>query len=715
VSGKGVHIICAGELEGFKDDAIGLEVYCGSQYFICTGKRWEGTPAEVQPADPEVMAYLRELVKESKDRQDDEKRRARAAAVAAAPARAPAPPSRAGEDDFRRINDVALQALHQWVPVMLPKARSYMVGTQPGYRISSKELGRDLQEDLQFSPDGIMDFGEERGYSPIDAVIKWLPSCGTPKAALQWLAERLNVSLSTRRSRRETTPSGGAALDERPEPPPLGEEAPPEKKATRIPRPGPGKGKRIPKDQSALVDALTERFALVYGTESVWDRLDFALIKVSAMRLAFGRPAVNMWLARPSRVMVRTIDLVFEPGHDVPDPQINMWGGLELEPVPCTAEDVKPMLRLLRHLCSESIMVRRVTEDESEGDGTADDVDAVMHWILSWQALPLQKPGTKMQTACVFHGAQGTGKNLYWDVWRDMFGVYGITVGQVELEDKFNGWVSRKLAIVGDEVVSRQEMYHNKNRLKLVVTQHKRFPIRDIQQSTRWESNYANVVFLSNESTPLALEERDRRYMVVYTPLEADEGLYQSVRDFLANDGAAKWLHYLLQYTTDDFDAHTKPLMTKAKEDLIQASWRPPVRFGFEWLEGYLDLPVQVCSAEQLYRAFRRWCDQTGQRWPASQSEFTEQLGRWVRERVKRETDGRFEEPRLVYKQIALKDPSSKRKTVRCWLPRGTSPLPGVSEGAWAWESVDCFEAEVRKFCRSSRGGRDDDGGEGAP
>ena len=116
-------------------------------------------------------------------------------------------------------------------------------------------------------------------------------------------------------------------------------------------------------------------------------------------------------------------------------------------------------------------------------------------------------------------------------------GVYGITVSQTEIEDKFNGWVSRKLAIVGDEVVSRQEMYHNKNRLKLVVTQGTKFAIRGMMMETRWESNHANVVFLSNESMPLALEERDRRYMVVYTPLEADASLYQRVRAFLAAGG----------------------------------------------------------------------------------------------------------------------------------------------------------------------------------
>jgi len=286
----------------------------------------------------------------------------------------------------------------------------------------------------------------------------------------------------------------------------------------------------------------------------------------------------------------------------------------------------------------------------------------------------------------VFHGAQGTGKNLYWDIWRDLFGVYGITVGQTEIEDKFNGWISRKLAIIGDEVVSRQEMYHNKNRLKSVVTQEKKFPIRGMQQETRWESNHANVVFLSNEAQPLALEERDRRYLVIYTPLEADASLYQRVRDFRDADGLGKWLHYLQTYPLDGFDAHTKP----------------PERFINEWLAGFLDLPLCVCSAEQLYRAFRRWCDRQGERWPPSQAIFTTSVQRFVGERVKR-VSGAYEAPQLIYKQIALKNEvTSHRKTVRCWMPKGTGAPEGATEGVWANDSVNSFETYLNRFCRGN-------------
>ena len=428
---------------------------------------------------------------------------------------------------------------------------------------------------------------------------------------------------------------------------------------------------------------LMECFALIYGTKTAWDEETHRIVPIDALRLAMTSDSVKAWLNSPGRRMVMPEQLMFEPGQTLPEGCIQLFGGLETEPLAATGADVLPMLELLRHLCSNSA-------------DTAEGVGQVMHWILCWQALPLQALGTKMQTAVVMHGPQGTGKNLYWDVWRDLYGRYGITVGQTELEDKFNGWLSQKLAIIGDEVVSRQEMYHNKNRLKLIVTQEQKFPIREIQQSTRWESNHANVVFLSNESQPLALEERDRRYMVVYTPLADETGLYDRVKDFLANDGARKWLGFLQAYKLGEFHRHTKPLMTKAKTDLIQSGWRPAEQFAHEWMSGFLPLPLRVCSAEQLYRAFKRWCDVNGERHMPSQGMFTSGVQRWLSERAGLGADG----PEIDYRVVQLTE-ADGRRAVRCWLPRGTGPRNGEKLGDWAASSVATFEATLRAYMRS--------------
>jgi putative DNA primase/helicase len=298
---------------------------------------------------------------------------------------------------------------------------------------------------------------------------------------------------------------------------------------------------------------------------------------------------------------------------------------------------------------------------------------------------------------------------MFFDVIRKMYGKYGVMVGQNELEEKFNDWLSGKLLVIGNEVVTRQELFHNKNKLKWIITEDQ-IPIRAMQQSVRWESNHANVIFLSNESMPLVLEDGDRRHLVVYTPLSDETGLYKNVQAFLEADGAAKFMHFLLSYALGEFNEHTKPLMTQAKVDLQELSMKPSERFVSEWLSGFIPLPLQVCSGEQLYRAFETWARRSGLRWTDDSSRFTNQVKRWVNEHVERDADGQRMPPRMEYKVVQLKDAltDNGRRAMRCWLPRGTGPMSGVTYGEWASESVQAFELPLGRYLRVRSDGTQD-------
>ena len=225
-------------------------------------------------------------------------------------------------------------------------------------------------------------------------------------------------------------------------------------------------------------------------------------------------------------------------------------------------------------------------------------------------------------------------------------------------------------------------------------------PIRGMHQEVRWESNHANLVFLSNELQPVALEKDDRRHLVVYTPAAEDPQLYLRVAQFLKDDGGGKFLYYLLQLDLGDFNEFTKPLMTAAKEALIDLGLKPAERFCNEWLQGYLDLPLHPCSNVQLYTVFRRWCEMNGERYPPPQAQFTKTIERHVLEQVDRDEEGQRLPPALIYKQISLKHATGWRKTVRCWVPRGVGPFNGITEGEWAASCVDSFETKVAAFGR---------------
>jgi len=124
----------------------------------------------------------------------------RSAAEAAVPAEPVERTPREEDDFFGRVNESALQGLGLWVPRLIPSAREY----NEGYRVSSVDLGRDLEEDLSIVPDGIVDFGvadmgdERKGKrTPIDLVLEWAPQLFddpldapmTPYDAALWLCE----------------------------------------------------------------------------------------------------------------------------------------------------------------------------------------------------------------------------------------------------------------------------------------------------------------------------------------------------------------------------------------------------------------------------------------------------------------------------------------------------------------------------------------------
>lgn len=432
----------------------------------------------------------------------------------------------------------------------------------------------------------------------------------------------------------------------------------------------PSRRRRKPIDMGRFNDLL-KHFVLIYGTDTVYDLRERMIIKVNALRLAYGSDVVKLWLGNDSRRMILPEELVFDPGGTCSENCINLYGGLALEPV---EGDVGPFLELLEHLCSESAL-------------TDEKVAQVVGRVLDWLAYPLKHPGAKLMSAMVFHGPQGAGKNLLFEILVAIYGRYGIVVGQDQLEDKFNDWASQKLFVIGDEVVARLELYHQKNKLKAFITG-STIQINTKMLPLRTEANHVNVVFLSNEQQPLALEPDDRRYMVVYTPPRREEELYKRVGAFLEAGGVARVLWYLLHRDVGDFGPHTPPLMTRAKADLIELGLKPPERFAREWLRGFLALPLQPCSSEQLYRAFRHWSLTAGERYPPPQVSFSKAL-----EKV---TKGK-----LRSTVIKLDLPDRGKLATRMWIPEGCGPPEGMTAGHWATDAVAEFERVLRVFCRA--------------
>lgn len=96
---------------------------------------------------------------------------------------------------FQRVNDAAMGRLAAWVPNLFPFAKLY----HQGYRVTSQDLGRALEEDISIVPEGIVDFGvadqkdlHEGRRTPLALVMEHRGI--SAKVAAHWLCERLGVA-----------------------------------------------------------------------------------------------------------------------------------------------------------------------------------------------------------------------------------------------------------------------------------------------------------------------------------------------------------------------------------------------------------------------------------------------------------------------------------------------------------------------------------------
>lgn len=285
-----------------------------------------------------------------------------------------------------------------------------------------------------------------------------------------------------------------------------------------------------------------------------------------------------------------------------------------------------------------------------------------------------------MKTALILHGPQGVGKNLFFEAVMAIYGPYGRIVGQDAIEDRFNAdWLSRKLFLIADEVVARQELFHTKNKLKgLITSDWIRINPKNI--GGYYERNHANIVFLSNETMPLVLERDDRRYAVIWTPPQLSQAFIDEVVSEI-KDGAIAALHdHLLGIDLGDFGPHTRPPATRSKRDLIELSMDSTERFAIEWVGGKIEaVPVVPCKSQDIYSFYREWCGRMGYVRYAPEPKFLAEIGK--RAGIRKEL-GRYLVGTIV-------------KQARFVFPPGAEQPIGKTQPQWLSECIDNFRAGV--------------------
>ncbi|MDH0571517.1 bifunctional DNA primase/polymerase [Pseudomonas fulva] len=332
-----------------------------------------------------------------------------------------------------------------------------------------------------------------------------------------------------------------------------------------------------------------DRYIYIDGTKEAWDREKKRRLPEGSVKMALG-DAYQLWLNSPDRRVVDVDHIVFDPTM-TKDPAIyiNTFEGLPLEPARDDAA-CENLRWLISFLCNH-------------------DAEA-LDWLVKWLAFPLQHMGAKLDTAILFHSTmEGSGKSLLFsDIMGELYGEYGATVGQDQLEGSFNAWRSGKLWAVFEEVVSRDQRYNQVGKIKHMITG------KTVRMESKFingweETNHMNAAFLSNEIMPWPISEDDRRMLVMW-PLETLPAERQkAIARELANGGVAALYGWLLSVDLEDFNQRTRPPKTEARQRLVELSRTAWQTFFHLWRNGELGYGLWgCCLTSDVYAMFIEWC-----------------------------------------------------------------------------------------------------------
>lgn len=408
--------------------------------------------------------------------------------------------------------------------------------------------------------------------------------------------------------------------------------------------------------------SMFQRYFLIYGTKEVWDDVERIRLPVDTIKLA--RPnEYEIWLKSEARITIKADNIWFDPTrtktpkHDK-DIAINTFDGLPLKPIETELSDAaamcKPITDLLLHLCEGS--------------------DEVYQWVLRWLAIPLQQPGTKLDTALIFHGeVQGAGKSLFFDrIMSRIYGDYAVTLGQGQLDSQYNDWVSNKLYALFEEIFSGSDSYSQMGMVKQLVTGNTIYISKKFMSGWQ-QDNFVNAIFLSNNMKPLALEQNDRRHVVCYPQQKIPEPILNNVAAALSdNDDKMLRAFYTLLLMTDlkDQTAHTPAIMTQSKREVIRLSQPNWEVFYDDWSNNNLEIPYCCCLSGDLYFVYRQWCQRGGER-PTTETKIMTYIGRReAKSRLKYRTPNMNAAKQAMVLAIALPTsyPSDKFGTQQDWI-----------------------------------------------
>jgi Family of unknown function (DUF5906)/Domain of unknown function (DUF3854) len=296
------------------------------------------------------------------------------------------------------------------------------------------------------------------------------------------------------------------------------------------------------------------------------------------------------WEARPE-----LNKFTFVPGGEsIIGRDYNLWAGWAFEPV---KGDVTPWIRFMKYIFDSKPKEERL-------------------WFERWVAYPIQHPGTKLKSAPIMWGQQGSGKTFLGEIiarlygWRDDNEVpnkrqAACKFSNHELKSQFtNGFEAMQFALGDEIVVDMTERSAMSEHLKRLVTD------TTIRIEYKYVNSYTlphcmNIMLTSNKANAIKIEPNDRRYLVTKMPSgRLPPEIYKPLKDWCrSTKGMSAFMYYLRKLDLGDFDPDAEPPVGADKIAMRLATSTSHAA----WLQGVYDFPDEYLVMDNVALPYEFW------------------------------------------------------------------------------------------------------------
>lgn len=198
--------------------------------------------------------------------------------------------------------------------------------------------------------------------------------------------------------------------------------------------------------------------------------------------------------------------------------------------------------------------------------------------VLNFLAYNVQNPGYKIRWAILLQGTPGCGKTFLSDAMGVVLGASNVTcVDKEALDSGWNDWAYGSQLVGIEEVrIAGHNRHDIMNRIKPLITNNS-IAINERFRSTRTVENHTNYLLFTNHHDALAIDENDRRYFVIKSPMQTRQQVFDlgpdyfdDLYDMLENcPGGLR--AFLEDYEINkDFNPHKVPGPTKYSKQLVE-------------------------------------------------------------------------------------------------------------------------------------------------